>query len=141
MDEENRVGCYHAGRGGRDGTGLASGGRDGTVEGPGYEISVVTPFHNVDLKFFRAAVDSMLAQTIGFEKIQWIIVVHNCEPQYMPALKEMLGHYPNVILEDHLVMTAKDFDPKKDYGVPPSAYEKLDALRRDAMDFLKEALS
>ena len=44
-------------------------------------------------------------------------------------------------LEDHLVMTAKDFDPKKDYGVPPSAYEKLDALRRDAMDFLKEALS
>ena len=70
------------------------------VEGPGYEISVVTPFHNVDLKFFRAAVDSMLAQTIGFERIQWIIVVHNCEPQYMPALKEMLGGYPNVVLEE-----------------------------------------
>ena len=65
-----------------------------------YEISVITPFHNVDLKFFKVAVDSMLAQTIGFEKIQWIIVVHNCEPQYLPALKGMLGRYPNVILEE-----------------------------------------
>ena len=43
-------------------------------------------------------------------------------------------------LEDHLVLRADDFTPDGDYGVPPSAYEKLDALRRDAMDFLSAAL-
>ena len=66
----------------------------------GYEISVITPFHNVDMRYFRAAADSMLAQTIGFGKIQWIVVLHNCEPQYRPALEEMLGKYPNVVLEE-----------------------------------------
>ena len=65
-----------------------------------YEISVVTPFHNVDMKYFRGAVDSMLAQTIGFDKVQWVIVLHNCEPQYRPLLTEMLGGYPNVILSE-----------------------------------------
>ncbi len=73
--------------------------KDAAAE-PQYEISVVTPFHNVDMRFFKVAIKSMLDQTIGFEKIQWVIVVHNCEPQYMPELKEMLGGYPNVILEE-----------------------------------------
>jgi len=63
-----------------------------------YAVSVVTPFHNVDMKYFRGAVDSMLAQTIGFENIEWIIVLHNCEPRFKPMLEELLGKYPNVIL-------------------------------------------
>ena len=65
-----------------------------------YEISVITPFHNVDMKYFREAVQSMLAQTIGFEKIQWLVIVHNCEPQFMPELEKMLGQYPNVVLRE-----------------------------------------
>ena len=63
-----------------------------------YAISVITPFHNVDMRYFRRAVDSMLAQTIGFERIQWIVVLHNCEAKYRPALEELLGKYPNVVL-------------------------------------------
>ena len=43
-------------------------------------------------------------------------------------------------LEDHLVMTAKDFDPAKAYDIPDSAYEKLAALRRRGFDFLSAAL-
>ena len=44
-------------------------------------------------------------------------------------------------LEDHLAMTAEDFDPNRDYGVPPSAYERLAALRQEGRNFLMEALS
>ena len=65
-----------------------------------YEISVVTPFHNVEMKYFDGAIKSMLEQTIGFEKIQWIIVLHNCEPKYLPMLKERLGGHPNVVLTE-----------------------------------------
>ena len=65
-----------------------------------YEISVVTPFHNVDMRYFRRAVDAMLGQTIGFGRIQWIVVLHNCEPKYKLMLEELLGKYPNVILSE-----------------------------------------
>lgn len=65
-----------------------------------YLVSVVTPFHNVDMKYFSKCAASMLRQTIGFENIQWIIVVHNCEPKYMPMLKEMFANDSNVVLEE-----------------------------------------
>jgi len=53
-----------------------------------YKISVITPFHNVDMDMFEKACQSMRAQTIGFENIQWIIVAHNCETEYMPQLEK-----------------------------------------------------
>ena len=65
-----------------------------------YAISVVTPFHNVDMRYFREAVRSMREQTIGYGNVQWVIVLHNCEPKYRPILEEMLGKDPNVVLAD-----------------------------------------
>ena len=63
-----------------------------------YKVSVVTPFHNVELGIFEKAYQSMKSQTIGFENIQWIVIAHNCEPHYLPALQEMLGKHDNVIV-------------------------------------------
>lgn len=34
-----------------------------------YKVSVVTPFHNVDMGMFEKCAESMRAQTIGFENI------------------------------------------------------------------------
>ena len=65
-----------------------------------YAISVVTPFHNVDLRFFRAAIRSMREQTIGFDRIQWVVVVHNCRPGTMEELRALLGDCPNVVLSE-----------------------------------------
>jgi len=48
-----------------------------------YKVSVVTPFHNVDMAVFQKAADSMKQQTIGFENIEWVIVVHNSESHYL----------------------------------------------------------
>ncbi len=63
-----------------------------------YKISVITPFHNTDLGMFRACAHSMLHQTMGFEQIEWIIVLHNCEQSYLDAVNDMLGNYSNVKL-------------------------------------------
>lgn len=54
-----------------------------------YKVSVVTPFHNVEMTMFQKAADSMRQQTIGFENVELVIVVHNSEPQYLPQLQEM----------------------------------------------------
>ena len=63
-----------------------------------YKVSVVTPFHNVDMSMFDKCAASMRAQTIGFPNVQWVIVLHNCEPTYLPQLQEMFRNEPNVEL-------------------------------------------
>ncbi len=65
-----------------------------------YKVSVVTPFHNVDMGMFRKCAESMRCQTIGFENIEWIIVVHNCKPNYLPELTEMFKNDQNVIIKE-----------------------------------------
>ncbi len=65
-----------------------------------YKVSVVTPFHNVDMGMFRKCAESMRCQTIGFENIEWIIVVHNCKPNYLPELTEMFKNDQNVIIRE-----------------------------------------
>ena len=65
-----------------------------------YKVSVVTPFHNVDMGMFEKCAESMRAQTIGFENIEWIIVVHNSEPKYLPLLTEMFKDDGNVVVKE-----------------------------------------
>lgn len=65
-----------------------------------YKVSVVTPFHNVDMDIFQKCADSMRGQTIGFENIEWIIVVHNCKPHYLPLLTKMFKDDNNVIVKE-----------------------------------------
>lgn len=65
-----------------------------------YEISVVTPFHNVDLNIFKNGFESMIRQTIGFGNVEWIIVVHNSDDSYAKALYEMSADYPNIIIRE-----------------------------------------
>ena len=65
-----------------------------------YKISVVTPFHNVDMGMFRNAYTSVKNQTIGFENIQWIVVVHNCDQGYLEAVEELIGAHENVLIKE-----------------------------------------
>ncbi len=64
-----------------------------------YLVSLITPFHNVDLDIFSNGVKSVLNQTIGFEHIEWIIVVHNSDEQYLKGVCDMVGQYDNVKIE------------------------------------------
>ncbi len=65
-----------------------------------YKVSVVTPFHNVDMGMFSKCASSMRSQTIGFENVEWIIVVHNSEPHYMPLLTQMFKDDKNVTVKE-----------------------------------------
>ena len=65
-----------------------------------YKISVVTPFHNVDMGMFKNAYASVKNQTIGFENIQWIVVVHNSDQGYLEAVKELIGENENVLIKE-----------------------------------------
>ena len=63
-----------------------------------YRLSVVTPFHNTNLSFFEKCLDSMKKQTLGFENIEWVITLHNSEPEYVEAVRKLCGEYKNIKL-------------------------------------------
>ncbi len=65
-----------------------------------YLISVITPYHNVDNSMFDGCCKSMLEQTIGFENVEWIIVVHNSDEAHSTYVKRKLGKYDNVIIKE-----------------------------------------
>ena len=66
-----------------------------------YRVSVVTPFHNVEMDVFRNACESMLSQTIGFENVEWIVVVHNSGEVFRDAVFALLDGYAadNLLLQ------------------------------------------
>ena len=61
-----------------------------------YPATIITPFHNTDLKLFRGACESVLNQTIGIDSIEWIIVVHNSEPGYLEGVREITAGYDTI---------------------------------------------
>ena len=63
-----------------------------------YIVSVVTPFHNTNLEYFAHCFESMATQTIGFENVEWVITMHNSEPEYVQAVRSMAAPYPNIKL-------------------------------------------
>ena len=65
-----------------------------------YQVSIVTPFHNVDPKLFRYAYESLQKQTLGFQSIQWIVVLHNTESSLKAAVHEMLDGQDNIIVRE-----------------------------------------
>ncbi|MBP3897101.1 MAG: GH3 auxin-responsive promoter family protein [Mogibacterium sp.] len=81
-----------------------------------YEISVVTPFHNVDLKMFEAARQSVFNQTLGFDNIQWVIVLHNCEEHYLSEVPALFEGCENVIIPV-LNNDAKTPSSPRNYGL------------------------
>lgn len=64
-----------------------------------YKISIITPFHNIDMKVFDGTITALKNQTYGFENIEWVIVVHNSEDSYYNDVMERLGKCPNVIID------------------------------------------
>lgn len=61
-----------------------------------YDISVITPLYQVDRELFLRCSESMFRQTIGFERIEWIVVVHNSDDNCRRYVEELLGGFDNV---------------------------------------------
>ena len=65
---------------------------------------------------FQAARDSVVSQTIGFENIEWIIVLHNCEERYLTEVPKMFQECDNV-LTPVLNNDAKTPSSPRNYGL------------------------
>lgn len=68
----------------------------GIQEGDSYLLSVVTPFHNVSMTLFRKCFHSLKEQTLGFENIEWVVVVHNSEQEYLDGVRKTVEGCDNV---------------------------------------------
>ena len=66
---------------------------------PKYQVSVITPFHNVDMDMFRRGYESLQCQSIGFENIQWIVVLHNTKPQIREEVEDLLAGQENIVIK------------------------------------------
>lgn len=65
-----------------------------------YLVSVVTPFHNTRLDLFAKCLQSLKDQSIGFENIEWVVTLHNCEAEYVQAARDMVEGLPNVKMDE-----------------------------------------
>ncbi len=61
-----------------------------------YLLSVITPVHNMDKALIEKAYQSLKNQTLGFEKIEWLVVVHNSPEEDVETLREIVGDAVNV---------------------------------------------
>lgn len=63
-----------------------------------YEVSIITPYHNVQPDVFDVCIESMKRQTCGFENVQWVVVVHNSTEEYKVYVTDSLSMYENVVV-------------------------------------------
>lgn len=61
-----------------------------------YLVSLITPFHNTRMDMFTRGFESLKNQTLGFEKIEWIVAVHNSDEYYKNAVLELTKGYDNI---------------------------------------------
>ena len=80
-----------------------------------YKVSVVTPFHNVDMQMFGKCAESVRRQSIGFGNIEWIIVLHNCEAGYLESVSSMFSGCDNVLVRE-LKNDARTPSSPRNYG-------------------------
>ena len=59
-------------------------------------VSVLTPVHETPLPLVQRAFRSLESQSFGFDRIQWVVVLHNCTQGYKEEVASLLRKYPNV---------------------------------------------
>ncbi len=57
-------------------------------------ISIVTPSHDTEDELFKAAFDSVTAQTLDEALIEWVIVVHNSSPEHLTFVQGLCEGHP-----------------------------------------------
>ena len=63
-------------------------------------ISVVTPVYKTELSMLKRAYKSLTEQTLGYDKIHWIVVIHNSGAEYAASVREMFSDVENLTIEE-----------------------------------------
>jgi len=101
-----------------------------------FKISCIVPIMN-EAKHLQEAVDSVIAQTIGFENIQLILI--NCNPsgKRYTLCTEYANKYPENIV--HIAQDFTDIHTARNYGVSIATGDYIAFLEQDgkyANDFM-----
>ena len=59
-------------------------------------VSVLTPVHHTPISLLERAFSSLRDQSVGFENIQWVVLLHNCTDDYARQAVKLLDGYPNI---------------------------------------------
>ena len=59
--------------------------------------SVITPVYQTPPALFEEAYQSLLSQTCGFERIEWVVAVHHMDDDYAESLKRITGERKNIV--------------------------------------------
>ena len=65
-------------------------------KGRKWRVSVLTPVHGTPLPLLERAFRSLKAQSFGFSRIQWVLVLHNCAESYRREVERLCRDCPNV---------------------------------------------
>jgi glycosyltransferase involved in cell wall biosynthesis len=79
-----------------------------------YWISVVTPCHNVNIELLERTFQSLKNQTCGFDKIEWVVIIHNCVAENAAQIERLTGNAENI-----KVFTLQN---NKNYAASPRNY-------------------
>ncbi len=103
-----------------------------------YKVSVIIPLHNTDPRMFTNCLKSLKDQEIGFDNIQVIVVMHNCNDETLDATRKIISSSENVILAE-LNNDVRSPSSPRNYGIGRATGEYLTFLDADDM-FTPECL-
>ncbi len=95
-----------------------------------YELSVIIPVHNTDLELFSNCIASLVNQEIGFENIELIAVLHNCNTETIEGARKILAPSDNVILTE-LNNDIHSPSSPRNYGIDHATGDYLTFLDSD----------
>lgn len=67
-------------------------------KGKKWRTSVLTPVHGTPLPLLERVFRSLKAQSFGFPRIQWVLVLHNCDEAYRREVFRLCHGYPNICI-------------------------------------------
>jgi len=97
-----------------------------------YELSVIIPLHNTDLTMFANCVKSLKNQELGFDKIELIVVMHNCNAETFEGVRNLLSGPENVMLLE-LNNEVRSPSSPRNYGIDKATGDYITFLDADDM--------
>lgn len=114
--------------------------------GKEYMISVITPCYEASLELLGKAFESLKAQTLGFGRLEWIVVVHNSSSDNLLQVEEMVAPYTNVRLyklrnEFHSASSPRNYALKRVRGTYVTFLDADDLLECDYLEQIVKGFS
>lgn len=111
-----------------------------------YLISVITPCYEASLELLEKAFDSIKTQSLGFERLEWIVVVHNSSSDNLRQVEEMVAPYANVRLyklqnEFHSASSPRNYALKRIRGKYVTFLDADDSLESDYLEQIVRGFS